>query len=63
MLYLLNISGAFIVNDFQLPFVLKVFPTSHSLILLIPIFNIKHEIYIYTITPNILSYEVLIILQ
>ena len=45
MLYLLNISGAFIVTDFQLPFVLKVFPTSHSLILLIPIFNIKHEIY------------------
>ena len=30
MLYLLNISGAFIVSDFQLPFVLKVFPTSHS---------------------------------
>ena len=25
MLYLLNISGAFIVSDFQLPFVLKVF--------------------------------------
>ena len=47
MLYLLNISGACIVSDFQLdlPFVLKVFPTSHSLILLIPIFNIKHEIY------------------
>ena len=30
MLYLLNISGAFIVSDFQIPFVLKVFPTSHS---------------------------------
>ena len=45
MLYLLNISGAFIVSNFQLPFVLKVFPTTYSLILLIPIFNIKHEIY------------------
>ena len=45
MLYLLNISGTFIVSRFQLPFVLKVFPTSHSLILLIPIFNIEHEIY------------------
>ena len=54
---LLNISGAFIFSDFQLPFVLKVFPTSHSLILLIPIFTK------YTITPNILSYELLIILQ
>ena len=41
MLYLLNISGAFIARDFQLPFVLKVFSTSHSLILLIPI-NIIH---------------------
>ena len=30
---------------FQLPYVLKVFATSHSLILLIPIFNIQHEIY------------------
>ena len=50
MLYLLNISGAFIVSDFQLHFVLKVFPTSHSLILLIPIFDIKAA---YSVTMNI----------